>query len=292
MSSFREIYAAAPGGGVQLAASADRWYVRDDYIHLSPHHPEGELMIWDANLKPIVDNPNRGALVITDMQNDFCAPGGWTDASGLNFEDCREAIPGIQRAIKTARDLGMWIIWVYWQNRRDLRNLGAPTLYSFKHNPEQNGIGEELENGPVLTESSWGGEIVDELKPYMREDDIHVHKVRMSGFYGTHLEQVLNTQGINTVFLTGVNTDQCVTTTMEDAYFRDYNAILLSDATSTSSPDYCKDAVIFNAKQCWGFVMTTEQFAGAKPFGPEGGEKQEGLSKEQQEHEKKHAENT
>ena len=60
---------------------------------------------------------------------------------------------------------------------------------------------------------------------------------------------------------TGVNVDQCVTTTMEDAYFRDYNPVLLTDATATSSPAYCKDAVVFNARQCWGFTMTTEAFA-------------------------------
>lgn len=282
MKKHRNIYSKVDGKGVQLAASADRWHLRDDYIHLSPHHAEGDLLKWNAELKPIVDNPDRGALVIIDMQNDFCAPGGWTEASGLDYKGCREAIPGIQRAIKTARDYGMWIVWVYWQNRLDLRNLGAPTLYSFKHNLDQKGIGEELEKGKVLIENSWGGEIVDELKSLMSEEDIHVHKVRMSGFYGTQLDQVFRTQGINTVFLTGVNTDQCVTTTMEDAYFRDYNAILLSDATSTSSPDYCKDAVVFNAKQCWGFVMTTEQFANAEPFEDDDEKEQEEHQRDQQ----------
>jgi ureidoacrylate peracid hydrolase len=160
----------------------------------------------------------------------------------------------------------MWVIWVYWYNRPDLRNLGAPTLHSFKHTPEQKGIGEELEKGRVLIQGEWGAEMVDELKVLMHPDDIHVEKVRMSGFYGTHLDQVLRTQGINTLFLTGVNTDQCVTTTMEDAYFRDYNAVLIVDATATSSPDYCKDAVVFNAKHCWGFAMSTEQFASAEEF--------------------------
>lgn len=265
MSSHRKIYSSPQEGGIQLAASADRWHLHDDYIHLSPHHAE-DLLIWDGELKPIVDNPDRGALVVIDMQNDFCSPGGWTDASGLNYKECQKAIPGIKKAIDAARKYGMWIVWVYWQNRSDLRNLGAPTLHSFKHSPDQKGIGEELENGKILVENSWGGDIVDDLKPYMKEGDVHIHKVRMSGFYGTHLDQVFRTQGINTVFLTGVNTDQCVTTTMEDAYFRDYNTVLLSDATSTSSPDYCKKAVIFNAKQCWGFVMSTEQFANAEPF--------------------------
>ena len=89
----------------------------------------------------------------------------------------------------------------------------------------------------------------------------HIHKVRMSGFHGTHLDQVLRTQGINTLFFTGVNTDQCVTTTMEAAYFNDYNAVLLTDGTATSSPPFCQDAVEHNAEQCWGFTMSTYDFA-------------------------------
>lgn len=262
----RTIYATTDDGAVQLAANADRWHLTKDYVHLSPHHAEGGLLHFQARLKPIVDDPDRGALIITDLQNDFCAPGGWTQRSGFDHEQCRKAIPGIQKAITAARDHGMMIIWVYWYNRTDLRNLGAPTLYSFKHEPDQLGIGQDLDHGAVLLEGEWGAEIVDELKPYMHDDDVHIHKVRMSGFYGTHLDQVLRTQGINTLFFSGVNTDQCVTTTMEDAYFRDYNAVLLTDATATSSPQYCKEAVIFNANNCWGFTMTTDDFANPTPF--------------------------
>jgi ureidoacrylate peracid hydrolase len=257
----RTIYDRTSDGGVQLASSADRWHVYDDYVHISPHHSTGGLLKYDAELAPFVDDPDRGALIITDMQNDFCNPGGWTDSSGLDFERCRGAIDGVARAIEAARSHGMWVIWVYWSNRPDLRNLGAPTLYSFKHSPDQVGIGQELDNGPVLTEGSWGAEMVPELQQLMSDDDIHVHKVRMSGFYGTHLDQVLRTQGINTLFFSGVNTDQCVTTTMEDAYFRDYNCVLLTDATATSSPDYCRAAVEFNTKNCWGFTTTVEAFA-------------------------------
>lgn len=267
MTKFRTIYERSADGGVQLAANADRWYLTDDHVHLSPHHTEGRLLRFDARLKPIVDNPDRGAVVVVDMQNDFCEPGGWTHRSGLDHERCRTAIPGVQRAIDAARAHGMWVIWVYWANRPDLRNLGAPTLYSFKHDVDQAGIGQDLDNGPVLTRGSWGAQMVDELKPYMHEEDVHVEKVRMSGFYGTHLDQVMRTQGIQTLFLTGVNVDQCVTTTMEDAYFRDYNAVLVEDATATSSPDFCKDAVVHNARNCWGFTTTTQALANPQPFG-------------------------
>ncbi|MDB5473185.1 MAG: Amidase related to nicotinamidase [Devosia sp.] len=262
----RTIYSQTAAGGVQLASGSDRWHLYDDFVDLSPHSASGKLVKFDAALMPFVDDLSRGALVVIDMQNDFCAPGGWTHRSGLDYTRCRNAIPGVQRALRAARAHGMWVIWVYWYNRGDLRNLGAPTLYSFKHSPDQKGIGQDLDHGPVLTEGSWGAEIVDELKPLMDEDDIHIEKVRMSGFYGTHLDQVLRAQGVSTLFLAGVNIDQCVTTTMEDAYFRDYNGVLLEDACATSSPDYCQQAVVFNAKNCWGFVTDTAAFANPTPF--------------------------
>ncbi|WP_104992201.1 cysteine hydrolase family protein [Deinococcus sp. NW-56] len=268
----REIYARTEDGGVQFAASADRWHLYEDYVHLAPHHRGGDLLRFEANLKPFVDDPSRQALVIIDMQNDFCSPGGWTDASGLDYGRCRRAIPGVARALEVAREREMWVIWVYWHNRPDLRNLGAPTLYSFKHTPDQRGIGQELAHGPVLTEGSWGARMVDDLLPLMQEQDIHIEKVRMNGFFGTHLDQVLRTQGIETLLFAGVNVDQCVTSTMEEAYFRDYNAVLLEDACATSSPDFCYDAVVFNARNCWGFSMTTEQLAAATPFVAQGEE--------------------
>ncbi len=82
--------------------------------------------------------------------------------------------------------------------------------------------------------------MVDELQARTQEDDAHIEKVRMNGFAGTHLDQVLRTQGISTLYFTVVNIDQCVATRKEDASLRDYNCVLLEDACATSSPDYCK----------------------------------------------------
>lgn len=267
----REIYAATADGGVQLAASTDRWHLHDDHVDLAPHRAGAPtLRRFDAKLKPFIDSTDRGALVVIDMQNDFCAPGGWTDSSGLDYRKCGKAIPGVQRAVKAARAHGMWVVWVFWSNRPDLRNLGAPTLYSFKHEPGQKGIGERLARGPVLTAGSWNARMVDELLPLMEDDDVRIEKVRMNGFIGTHLDQVLRTQGISTLFLAGVNVDQCVASTMEEAYFRDYNCVLVEDACATSSPDYCRKSVVFNARQCWGFSLTTRQFANARALRPDG----------------------
>lgn len=266
MQDKRTIYARTPENGIQLASGADRWHLHHDYVHLAPHHEHGQLMRFGARRKPFVDNLNRGAVIIVDMQNDFCQPGGWVDHSGFDYTKCRQAIPGIQRTITAARRHGMWVVWVYWNNRADLRNLGPPTLLAFKHDPEQHGIGEELDNGPVLTHGSWGAEVTEDLKPYMDENDVYVEKVRLSGFYGTHLDQVLRTQGIQTLFLCGVNIDQCVLATLQDAHFHDYNPILVEDACATASPEYCTQSTVYNAMNCWGFVTSSGEFENPTPF--------------------------
>ena len=123
----RDIYARTSGGGVQLASSSDRWELFDDHVDLAPtRRGDPRLRRFDAKLKPFVDSLDRGALLVIDMQNDFCSPGGWTDSSGLDYKACRKAIPGVKRAVKAAHAHGMWVVWVYWSNREDLRNLGAP----------------------------------------------------------------------------------------------------------------------------------------------------------------------
>lgn len=267
MAVSRTIYSRTDDGGVQLASGSQAWELHDDYVHLCPLvHNQTELRRYEAEPKAFVDSPERQALVIVDMQNDFCSPGGWAAVNGMDVARCRQAVLGVKRALRTAREFGMWVVWVQWDCEPDLRSLGANTLFSYKHSLSQKGIGEELEHGPVLTRGSWGADIIDELKADMREPDIRVAKIRASGFYGTRLDQVLRSQGVSTLFFAGVNTDQCVGTTLQDAYFRDYACVLLTDATATTSPDYCKDATVYNTKGAWGFVMDTATLAAARPL--------------------------
>lgn len=267
--SHRKIYQSTAEGGVQLGASTERWHLETDFIDLSPHHrPIGKLLKIHTDETPIIEDTRRMALVIIDMQNDFCSEGGWADLAGFDTARCRRAIPGVGRAVQWARDHGLWVIWIGWANREDLRNLGAPTLYQFKKSLGMQGIGEPLKRGAhghkAMISGTWGTQIVDDLRGLQDDEDVVVDKVRTSGFFGTHLDQILRTQGFTTLLFAGVNTDQCVSTTMEGACFRDYNVVLIEDATATSSPDYCKQAVLHNTRLCWGFVTSTESLASAR----------------------------
>lgn len=111
----------------------------------------------------------------------------------------------------------------------------------------------------VLTRGSWGAAVVDELT--IGEGDICVDKYRMSGFFDTELDSVLRLHGIDTLFFAGVNVDQCVLATLTDAASLGYNVVLVEGASTTSSPEYCLDATLYNTRQCFGFTADWHEVA-------------------------------
>jgi len=99
--------------------------------------------------------------------------------------------------------------------------------------------------------------LIGALAAIAAPDDLRVDKYQMSGFWDTPLESVLRTTGRSTLFFAGVNADQCVLTTLQDASFLGFDCILLCDCTATSSPDFCMQATLYNVSQCFGFVSAS-----------------------------------
>jgi nicotinamidase-related amidase len=102
---------------------------------------------------------------------------------------------------------------------------------------------------------SWGAEVVDELNA--NGGDIQVTKHRFSGFWDTDLDAILRGLGVKTLLIGGVNLDQCVMTTLEDASFLGYDVVLVSDCSATTSPSFCTEATLYNIKLLFGFVTTS-----------------------------------
>jgi nicotinamidase-related amidase len=127
-------------------------------------------------------------------------------------------------------------------------------LHVYKPSGTGVGLGDPLpgSGAPVLEKNSWAAAIIDELTP--PASDIRVDKYRMSGFWDTPLDSILRNLGITTLMFGGVNIDQCVMTTLQDANFLGYDCVLIEDCAATTSPRYCHDATIYNVKQCFGFV--------------------------------------
>lgn len=212
----------------------------------------------------------RSAILVIDMQNDFCTPGGWLHHIGVDVSVARGPIGPLQTLLPALRRREVPVLWVNWGNRPDRLNL-SPSLHHV-YDPAGNraGLGDPVPGtgAPVLQKGSWGAAIVDELQPVA--GDIHVDKFRMSGFWDSPLDSILRNLGVTTLFFAGVNSDQCVLCTLQDANFLGYDCILLDDCAATTSPAFCREATLYNVKQCFGFVARSSDLSeslGARPAG-------------------------
>jgi len=197
---------------------------------------------------------SKAAIIVIDMQNDFCHPDGWLSHIGVDVTPARQPIAPLQQLLPQFRAAGVPVIWLNWANRPDLLNISAGLLHVYNPTGEGVGLGESLpSNGSkVLMKGSWAAAVVEELEQL--PEDIQVDKYRMSGFWDTHLDSILRNLGITTILFTGVNADQCVLSTLCDANFLGYDCILVKDCTATTSPEYCWLATLYNVQQCFGFV--------------------------------------
>jgi len=236
------------------SSSRNQWRVSADTVDLTrPAIPPRPLSIR-AEPQGVVLDAARTAMIVVDMQNDFCSPDGWLSHIGVDVAPARGPIEPLRRLLPALRRLDVPVIWVNWGNRPDRLNLSPALHHVYKPSGEGVGLGDPLpKNGaPVLEWGSWAAAVVDELAP--EESDVRVDKYRMSGFWDTHLDSILRNLAITSVLFGGVNVDQCVLATLMDANFLGYDCLLVRDCTATTSPDYCLQATLYNVKQCFGFV--------------------------------------
>ena len=97
----------------------------------------------------------------------------------------------------------------------------------------------------------------------MKREDVWIHKNRMSGLWGgeTACTKYLESQNIRTLLFAGVNTDQCVGGSLQDAFTKGYDCLMLSDGCGTTSPDHAQQCIEFNTAKTWGFTLTCEDLA-------------------------------
>ncbi|MFF8430716.1 cysteine hydrolase family protein [Streptomyces sp. NPDC016566] len=196
----------------------------------------------------------RTALVVVDMQNDFCSPKGWLASIGLDVSGADRLIASLAATVPALRAAGVPVIWLTWASRPDRANIPPNVLHAYDISGEGGGIGAVLPGAdtPVMEEGSWGAALVEGLGP--AAGDIHVNKQRMSGFFDTPLDSVLRNLRVDTVLFAGVNADQCVLATLTDAACLGYDAVLLEDGVATTSPEFCLRAALYNVERCFGFV--------------------------------------
>jgi nicotinamidase-related amidase len=204
----------------------------------------------------------RTALIVIDMQNDFCTPGGWLSSIGVDVAPAAAPVEPIARLLPPLRAAGVTVIWLNWGNRPDRANLPPNVAHVYDPDGTGGGIGDTAgKSEAVLTAGSWGSAIVDGLD--VHPGDIHVAKYRMSGFFDTPLDSVLRQLRADTLLFTGVNADQCVLSTLTDAACLGYDVVFVEGASATTSPSFCYDATVYNVRQCFGFTTTPDALVAA-----------------------------
>ncbi|AFZ02973.1 cysteine hydrolase family protein [Calothrix sp. PCC 6303] len=242
----------------KLGIAPNAWTVNSEIADITRPPLNPQPVILATETKTLRIDLAKSALLIIDMQNDFCHPDGWLSHIGVDITPARQPIAPLKHLLPLLREVNIPIIWINWGNRPDLLNISAAASHVYNPTGEGIGLGDALpKNGAkVLMKDSWAANVVDELEQL--PEDICIDKYRMSGFWDTALDSILKNLGRTTLFFTGVNADQCVMTSLQDAHFLGYDCILLQDCTATTSPEYCWQATLYNVKQCFGFVSDSQ----------------------------------
>jgi len=228
---------------------------------------ERRIFSLDARPALVEIDPDRTAVIVVDMQNDFGSEGGMFHRAGIDICGIQAAVAPTTRVLDAARSAGMTVVYLKMEFESDLSNTGRPDAPNWITHLKLGGIGEQCDapdgsSGRTLIRDTWNTAIVDELRP--EPGDLIVSKHRFSGFFETHLDAILRGRGIQQLVFTGCTTSVCVESTLRDAYFRDYHCVLLADCCAEPIgawfPRTNHDATVLLVEIMFGAVSTSDAF--------------------------------
>ncbi len=174
-------------------------------------------------------NPAHAALLLVDMQRDFLDEQGLFGRLGVDMSMYPAMRPRLARLLAAARARGVLVVHIQMTTLPG-RMSDSPAQLRFNLRMHESARA----GGPPLryTERGTAGhEIVDEVRPLPGE--LVVPKWRSSGFWGTSLDLLLRSNGIQTVVVTGCTTEGCVESTARDASFNDYYVVIAEDCVAS-----------------------------------------------------------
>jgi ureidoacrylate peracid hydrolase len=204
------------------------------------------------NLEELI-SPTRAAVLVIDMQNDYCHPDGCEARLGADVSLAAEMAPRLERFLSNARSSGIRIIFV--------RTLHSPWTNSATW-LERGRMRHSRSDVRLCLPGTWGSEFYAGLQPQQCPDwnpachDYVVTKHRYSGFVDTDLELVLRAQEIRTLIVTGTASNGCVEATARDGFMRDYAIVYASDCSVASSVD--KHQECLDRVRSWATVASSD----------------------------------
>lgn len=187
---------------------------------------------------------SRSALVVVDMQNDFCHAEGAAARNGADVSRHQAIVPAIRRAIDAAHAAHIPVIFAITHHDE---TTDAPS-WKLRHTAG---------GAPLCRTGSWGTAHFG-VAPI--DGDIEIVKHRYSAFIGTDLELRLRAMGVENVFVAGVNTGICVESSVRDGYMLDFYTFALADATSCRTPE-SHAAALEAIAHGFGWVIDTPRMA-------------------------------
>jgi len=188
--------------------------------------------------------PSHTALVVIDMQNDFCSAEGSFAKQGLDLSAYDSMVPRLAKLLEAARSFGVTVIHLQMTSLPGHR-IESPAQIRF------NMIQRPLSGGsPVMTytvEGTEGHQIIPQLSP--RTSEFVVPKYRSSGFWGTNLDMILGSNGLETLIVTGCTTEGCVESTARDALFNDYYVVVAEDCVASDLPEQHAASLVLMRKR-------------------------------------------
>ena len=172
--------------------------------------------------------PDRAALVIVDLQNDYCAEAGHLARHGQDIAPIRAMLPRAARLIGAARSAGALVIFTQQTAWPD--GLGRSAARAHFKAKAKVGLGADY---PLA--GSWGHAIATELAP--EPTDLLLPKCRQSAFFGTPLDTILRAAHRDLVLVCGAVTEGCVDSTIRDAGNHDYIPVVIEDCVASSRAD-------------------------------------------------------